>query len=752
MDIDTNTSFHDTLDELLASFDFSGSVYSLDGAQGTVLGWPTAKVNKWLEDNAITKDMRRMHGEDAHKYSKRHDELAHEMAAQCMASLERQVSCAESLRKLKQPLFEHCRRFFNAVARVEFTLPSPGGRDDDSEPVRHSMAKYDPLFKRVLDALEALLEETWKKVEMQTLAPPADPSTDKIRAHFLSEGGFPCEVPDIVKMLHTCVDDFKSRPKPATQSRWWKCLAVVPEGVPPSPEARAEEERLRSMQPSQLYREAQTRDGISEQQLAEAQDQEDREAMKDTYVKLLLQSAEQERLSRFLRFRHPHGFDDMEASFAERGVPLNPGWMLLKKRGSHMFTDFLNTLGDKNKYQIAQEVTAEAIRIWSVQFVQYKWARPIKQVDAALRSHVLDTASDSAPFVSTALFAKVDLISMAVKHMHGVPTDGPSELLRIGDQVLGREQKEAQLTTLQEIVRKFQATNLPGFGEYASVATKVMPQAERDHKFLELANWCLCQGSLGELGMRTEKGEALEWPQICVVGGQSEGKSTLLSSIVSAKLPSKLNFLPEGGGMVTKCAIVVQMRTVGYTTDMVAHGGSSSGGGDGGGDFDMFEPEPEPEPEPVSQPELEPAADSEYITPLPRLALFHSDHTAVVSTEGTPTSEHQIIRCGGRAKPSADDLKRFGDTVMDKIRTLQEELVAKSTSKVSREKIIVKFAGPLFPNLSLVDLPGLRAVDDAQEAGLKEDIKEMVKQTIESENAVVLAVCAQNPFLAPLSN
>ena len=56
-----------------------------------------------------------------------------------------------------------------------------------------------------------------------------------------------------------------------------------------------------------------------------------------------------------------------------------------------------------------------------------------------------------------------------------------------------------------------------------------------------------------------------------------------------------------------------------------------------------------------------------------------------------------------------------------------------------------------FPNLSLVDLPGLRAVDDEQEAGLKEQIEEMVTDTIASENAVVLAVCAQNPCLAPLS-
>ena len=178
-DIDANTSFHATLRKLLASCDFSVNAYSLPGAQDTVLGWPTANVSEWLKENAITIDGERDDGDDAYKYSKPDVKLAHKMSKQCMASLERQVSCAKSLRKLKQPLFEHCRRFFNAVARVEFTLPSPGGRDDDSEPVHHSMAKYSPLFKRVLAALDALLEEMWKKVEMQTLADPTDPSTDK---------------------------------------------------------------------------------------------------------------------------------------------------------------------------------------------------------------------------------------------------------------------------------------------------------------------------------------------------------------------------------------------------------------------------------------------------------------------------------------------------------------------------------------------------------------------------------------------
>lgn len=50
-----------------------------------------------------------------------------------------------------------------------------------------------------------------------------------------------------------------------------------------------------------------------------------------------------------------------------------------------------------------------------------------------------------------------------------------------------------------------------------------------------------------ELGLRDDRGGRgnIDWPQICVVGGQSAGKSTLLSAVVSANLNSPLTFLPE---------------------------------------------------------------------------------------------------------------------------------------------------------------------------------------------------------------
>lgn len=52
--------------------------------------------------------------------------------------------------------------------------------------------------------------------------------------------------------------------------------------------------------------------------------------------------------------------------------------------------------------------------------------------------------------------------------------------------------------------------------------------------------------------VRTSCDGQLELPQICVIGDQSAGKSSLLASI------SGIPF-PEGTGMCTRCPIVVRM-------------------------------------------------------------------------------------------------------------------------------------------------------------------------------------------------
>ena len=52
-------------------------------------------------------------------------------------------------------------------------------------------------------------------------------------------------------------------------------------------------------------------------------------------------------------------------------------------------------------------------------------------------------------------------------------------------------------------------------------------------------------------------GEAIQLPQIIVVGSQSSGKSSVLESIVGR------DFLPRGSGIVTRRPLILQLQHVG---------------------------------------------------------------------------------------------------------------------------------------------------------------------------------------------
>ena len=57
----------------------------------------------------------------------------------------------------------------------------------------------------------------------------------------------------------------------------------------------------------------------------------------------------------------------------------------------------------------------------------------------------------------------------------------------------------------------------------------------------------------------------MNFVQICVVGSQSDGKSTLLSAVASSSMPGdlKFEFLPTETGICTRVPIIVQMLKVG---------------------------------------------------------------------------------------------------------------------------------------------------------------------------------------------
>jgi hypothetical protein len=88
---------------------------------------------------------------------------------------------------------------------------------------------------------------------------------------------------------------------------------------------------------------------------------------------------------------------------------------------------------------------------------------------------------------------------------------------------------------------------------------------------------------------------------------------------------------------------------------------------------------------------------------------------------------------------SESDLEEWGNQIRYRIESLQDHLVAGKTD-VTSKKIVVKLEGPCMPNLSLVDLPGLRENDPDGCPGIKDKIEEMVTKQIQNANSVILAV------------
>merc|ERR1719217_1028916 len=134
---------------------------------------------------------------------------------------------------------------------------------------------------------------------------------------------------------------------------------------------------------------------------------------------------------------------------------------------------------------------------------------------------------------------------------------GPAQLLQYdGDEA--REEKIRQRDKLRDIVARFENSGLEEFNRrpYEDGRFQLKSTGGSNQKYLDLVN-DVHGIDISDLGL--EGSGKLDWPQICVVGGQSEGKSTLLSAIVSSKLgkdadgnPLVMKFLPEGTGMVTR--------------------------------------------------------------------------------------------------------------------------------------------------------------------------------------------------------
>ncbi|WVQ79024.1 hypothetical protein IAT38_001116 [Cryptococcus sp. DSM 104549] len=212
-------------------------------------------------------------------------------------------------------------------------------------------------------------------------------------------------------------------------------------------------------------------------------------------------------------------------------------------------------------------------------------------------------------------------------------------------------------------------------------------------------------------------GDAVDLPQIVVVGSQSSGKSSVLETIVGR------DFLPRGSGIVTRRPLVLQLI---HTPDNASRGGS------GGGVSAQ------------TKAKQDKAMEEEGFLP---------------NLESTPSAGAGVMRPGGRSMGDntgaayAEFLhinRRFTD--FEEIRKeIEAETyrVAGQNKGVSKLPINLKIYGPGVLNLTLVDLPGLTKVPVGdQPTDIERQIKNLVLDYISKPNAVILAVSPANVDLA----
>jgi len=69
------------------------------------------------------------------------------------------------------------------------------------------------------------------------------------------------------------------------------------------------------------------------------------------------------------------------------------------------------------RHKIDDEVRAESVRIWALQYVQYKTNLRFRAVDAELKSRFYDAESADAPFSAVSIFSSCHVAEMVVRNM-----------------------------------------------------------------------------------------------------------------------------------------------------------------------------------------------------------------------------------------------------------------------------------------------------------------------------------------------
>jgi len=195
--------------------------------------------------------------------------------------------------------------------------------------------------------------------------------------------------------------------------------------------------------------------------------------------------------------------------------------------------------------------------------------------------------------------------------------------------------------------------------------------------------------------------EAIQLPQIVVVGAQSSGKSSVLENLVGR------DFLPRGSGVVTRRPLILQLV---HTATKTKAGNSKK-----------VNKEP---------------------TPVEHEAYFSDDEGDASEKEKEEQDEWgKFLHLKERKMTDFDEIcEEIGR---------ETERVTGTNKGISSEPIRLKIYSPRVLNLTLVDLPGVTKVPVGdQPLDIENQIRHLILQYISNPNSIILAVTPANIDLA----
>lgn len=203
--------------------------------------------------------------------------------------------------------------------------------------------------------------------------------------------------------------------------------------------------------------------------------------------------------------------------------------------------------------------------------------------------------------------------------------------------------------------------------------------------------------------LSTVKADAIQLPQIVVVGLQSSGKSSVLESIVGK------DFLPRGKDIVTRCPLILQL-------------------------IHVKDPK-------VKQEDKVNSPNSSMIQRISGQVQATLSHLNSIPYLQTSQEYAEFLHQPG--KPYTD----FGEVRKEIER--ETERRTGGSKKITAEPIRLKIFSNKVVDLTLIDLPGIAKIPvGEQPPDIEAQIRKMIITYIDNPNSIILAVIAANADLA----